>query len=120
MKLQVAYFVDPRMPTIHGRPSDIYVVGRMPLERPPTLLEILLKRTYSLSAAECIHSDDLFDLRAVFPNYGDYGYGIFLLDDNSRDYVLKNIGLEKDDFLRTMMWGSLWDSVREGELDPKA
>ncbi len=54
-----------------------------------------------------------------FPNSGDYGYGIFLLDDKSRDYVLKNIGSEKDDFLRTMMWGSLWDSVREAELDPK-
>jgi aminopeptidase N len=24
-----------------------------------------------------------------------------------------------DDFLRSMMWGSLWDSGREGELDPK-
>jgi aminopeptidase N len=55
----------------------------------------------------------------LLPNYGDYGYGIFLLDDKSRDYVLKNIGREKDDFLRTMMWGSLWDSVREAELDPK-
>ena len=55
----------------------------------------------------------------IFPNYQDYGYGIFLLDDKSRDYVLKNIQNEKDDFLRTMMWGSLWDSVREGELDPK-
>ncbi|MFZ1701624.1 MAG: M1 family aminopeptidase [Pyrinomonadaceae bacterium] len=55
----------------------------------------------------------------VFSNYGDYGYGIFLLDDKSRDYVLKNIQNEKDDFLRTMMWGSLWDSVREAELDPK-
>ncbi|MBK8466024.1 MAG: ERAP1-like C-terminal domain-containing protein [Chloracidobacterium sp.] len=54
-----------------------------------------------------------------FPNYQDYGYGIFLLDDKSRDYVLKNIGREKDDFLRTMMWGSLWDSVREAELAPK-
>ena len=54
-----------------------------------------------------------------FPNYQDYGYGIFLLDDKSRDYVLKNIQNEKDDFLRSMMWGSLWDSVREAELDPK-
>lgn len=57
---------------------------------------------------------------ATFPNYGDYGYGIFLLDEKSRDYVLKNIQNEKDEFLRSMMWGSLWDSVREGELDPKA
>jgi aminopeptidase N len=55
----------------------------------------------------------------IFPNYLDYGYGIFLLDEKSRDYVLKNIGAEKDDFLRSMMWGTLWDSVREAELDPK-
>jgi aminopeptidase N len=55
----------------------------------------------------------------IFPNYGDYGYGIFLLDDKSREYVLKNIQNEKDPFLRSMMWGALWDSVREGELDPR-
>ena len=55
----------------------------------------------------------------IFPNYQDYGYGIFLLDEKSRDYVLANIQNEKDDFLRAMMWGSLWDSVREAELDPK-
>ena len=54
-----------------------------------------------------------------FPNYEDYGYGIFLLDDKSRDYVLKNIQNEKDAFLRSMMYGALWDSVREGELDPR-
>ncbi|MGI8813649.1 MAG: M1 family metallopeptidase, partial [Pyrinomonadaceae bacterium] len=59
------------------------------------------------------------DVDFVFGNYQDYGYGIFLLDDKSRDYVLKNIQNEKDLFLRAMMWGSLWDSVREGELDPK-
>ncbi|MCC7308371.1 MAG: hypothetical protein IT173_12455 [Acidobacteria bacterium] len=55
----------------------------------------------------------------IFANYGDYGYGIFLLDEKSRDYVLKNIQNEKDPFLRAMMWGALWDSVREGELDPR-
>ena len=55
----------------------------------------------------------------IFPNYGDYGYGIFLLDEKSRAYVLANIQTEKDDFLRTMMWGALWDSVRETELAPQ-
>lgn len=54
----------------------------------------------------------------IFPNYQDYGYGIFLLDEKSRAYVLANIQTEKDDFLRAMMWGSLWDSVRETELAP--
>jgi hypothetical protein len=55
----------------------------------------------------------------VFPNYQDYGYGIFLLDEQSRAYVLENIGAEKDDFLRSMMWGSLWDSLRFYELAPE-
>ena len=55
----------------------------------------------------------------IFPNYQDYGYGIFLLDEKSRAYVLANIQTEKDDFLRTMMWGALWDSVRETELNPQ-
>jgi aminopeptidase N len=58
-------------------------------------------------------------LVATIPNYQDYGYGIFLLDKQSRDYVLANIQNEKDDFLRAMMWGALWDSMREAELDPK-
>ena len=64
-------------------------------------------------------SDATQDVFYFFPNYEDYGYGIFLLDDKTRDYVLKNIQNEKDPFLRTMIWGSLWDSVREAELDPK-
>ncbi|MGI9036950.1 MAG: M1 family metallopeptidase, partial [Pyrinomonadaceae bacterium] len=55
----------------------------------------------------------------IFPNYQDYGYGIFLLDEKSRAYVLQNIQTEKDDFLRSMMWGSLWDSVRFYELAPE-
>ena len=55
----------------------------------------------------------------VFPNYQDYGYGIFLLDERSRNYILANIQNEKDDFLRAMMWGALWDSVREAELNPR-
>nr|MDQ3323213.1 M1 family metallopeptidase [Acidobacteriota bacterium] len=59
------------------------------------------------------------EYKFVFPNYGDYGYGIFLLDEKSRAYVLENIQTEKDDFLRAMMWGSLWDSVREAELAPR-
>ncbi|MEZ5346615.1 MAG: M1 family aminopeptidase [Pyrinomonadaceae bacterium] len=55
----------------------------------------------------------------VFPNYQDYGYGIFLLDERSKKYILDNIQNENDEFLRAMMWGSLWDSVRFAELDPK-
>lgn len=58
-------------------------------------------------------------IKYIFPNYEDYGYGIFLLDEKSRNYVLASIQNERNDFLRSMMWGTLWDSVREAELNPK-
>jgi aminopeptidase N len=54
----------------------------------------------------------------VFANYEDYGYGLFLLDEESRAEVLRSIGAVGDDFLRALLWGSLWDSVREAELPP--
>ncbi len=58
------------------------------------------------------------ELAYIFANYEDYGYGRFLLDERSRNYVLGHLGKEKDDFLRALLWGSLWDSVREAELPP--
>ena len=54
----------------------------------------------------------------VFANFEDYGYGRFLLDDESRAYVVRNMGAVKDDFLRALLWGSLWESVREAEMAP--
>jgi len=54
----------------------------------------------------------------VFANFEDYGYGRFLLDDESRAYVITNFGGVRDDFLRALLWGSLWESVREAEMSP--
>jgi aminopeptidase N len=54
----------------------------------------------------------------VFANYEDYGYGRFLLDKESGRAVVARLGAVKDDFLRALLWGSLWDSVREAELAP--
>lgn len=54
----------------------------------------------------------------VFANSGDYGYGRFMLDARSRTAVMERIGNVKDVLLKTMLWGALWDSVREAELNP--
>ncbi|MEA2174084.1 MAG: aminopeptidase [Blastocatellia bacterium] len=54
----------------------------------------------------------------VFANASDYGYGRFLLDDVSQKVVLAQLGTVKDDFLRALLWGALWDSVREAQLAP--
>jgi aminopeptidase N len=60
----------------------------------------------------------------VFANNNDHAYGMFLLDAKSRPAVMQQIGASgpgmSDLFRRTLLWGSLWDSVRQVELDPAA
>jgi aminopeptidase N len=55
----------------------------------------------------------------VFANDGDFGYGIFMLDAKSRAAVTSRIGGIDDPFLRAMLWGALWDAVREAEMNPR-
>jgi aminopeptidase N len=85
-------------------------------------IEFSASRDYSEELREYRPSDGIAatdNVTFIFPNYQDQGYGIFLMDEKSKKHVLENIQNERDDFLRAMMWGSLWDSVREQELDPK-
>ena len=56
----------------------------------------------------------------VFANNNDYAYGRFLLDAKSRKAVMAELGGINDVFERSLLWGSLWDSVREAQLDPRA
>lgn len=55
----------------------------------------------------------------IFANDSDYAYGRFLLDVRSRKAVIAGLGSINNVFERTLLWGSLWDSVREAELDPR-
>lgn len=55
----------------------------------------------------------------VFANDGDFGYGRFLLDAKSQEYVVAHIAGVRDVFPRTMLWGALWESVREARLAPR-
>jgi len=54
----------------------------------------------------------------VWSNEGDYGYGLFLLDERSREWVAEHVGDEDDGLRRAMLWGALWDEVREARMDP--
>jgi aminopeptidase N len=54
----------------------------------------------------------------IFANDEDYGYGQFSLDARSRPQVAARIGHISDPFLRTILWGSLWESVRDAEMAP--
>ena len=55
----------------------------------------------------------------VFANANDYAYALVLPDSTSAAWLLRHIGSVGDDFLRAMLWGSLWDLVRETRLSPR-
>lgn len=56
----------------------------------------------------------------VFANDGDYGYGIFLLDERSAAALAGRVGEIEDELLRAMVWGALWDLVGEMRLPPES
>jgi aminopeptidase N len=55
----------------------------------------------------------------IFANDEDHAYGRFLLDSRSQAAVMDRIGAMTDVFRRSLLWGSLWDSVRQAELAPR-
>ena len=138
-----AYFLTPGMPiveqrlsgnrvTLVQRPAHPAVSGRATW---PMKLEMLVDRGAAgdttigieLRADSTVLSVAGAPPRFVYPNVNDFGYGWFLLDDASRDYLLEALAsgrsqsarLHRDPFLRAMIWGSLWDLVREAKLDPR-
>jgi aminopeptidase N len=56
----------------------------------------------------------------VFANDQDKAYGEFLLDARSQATVIDELPQIADPFLRALLWGALWDSVRELRLAPAA
>ena len=54
----------------------------------------------------------------VYANADDYAYGLVLPDARTVAWLEEHIGSVQDSFLRAMLWGSLWDLVREARLDP--
>jgi aminopeptidase N len=67
----------------------------------------------------------------VYANANDYGYGLFMLDSCRDDgelitgpcsssWLLQHRVDVKDSFLRAMLWGSLWDLVRDARIPPHA
>ena len=59
-------------------------------------------------------------IEIAFANFGDYGYGRFLLDPASREEVLAHPEIVPGALLRSLVFGSLWESVRDAELAPLA
>lgn len=55
----------------------------------------------------------------VFANWGDAAYALVLLDPSSVLWLEQSIGRLPEAFSRAMLWGALWDLVREASLSPE-
>jgi aminopeptidase N len=64
--------------------------------------------------------DGMPEIEFAFANFGDYGYGRFLLDPRSREAVLARPELVQGALLRALVFDSLWESARDAELAPLA
>jgi aminopeptidase N len=54
----------------------------------------------------------------VFGNNEDHAYGRFLLDPKSQAAIVEELPHTADPFLRALLWGALWDSMRELRMRP--
>ncbi|MBD8532318.1 aminopeptidase N [Massilia sp. CFBP 13647] len=52
----------------------------------------------------------------VYPNYQDWGFVKVQLDKRSFETARASLAGVEDPLLRTMLWQSLWDGVRDGKL----
>jgi aminopeptidase N len=136
-----AFFVRPGMPVIEvwlrqsqrntidtlmliQRPAEPSVSGRGAW---PMKVEVLLQYRDRQVVLPVVMVSDTTIVRSargmplpeyIYPNFRDHGYGLFMLDDRSRDALLRGAANMRDPMLRAMLWGSLWDLVRDARLEP--
>jgi aminopeptidase N len=56
----------------------------------------------------------------ILPSGGGLGYGLFVLDDPSRQYLLAHADEIPDALTRGSVWVTLWDNLLEARLSPGA
>jgi aminopeptidase N len=56
----------------------------------------------------------------VLPNGGGLGYGLFVLDEASRTYLLDHIEDVPDALTRGSAWVTLWENALDGRIAPSA
>ena len=87
----------------------LWTTGRAPVTIP---VEIRAETTV-VSAATGKPAPDF-----VFANANDNAYGLVMLDARSAKWLSAHIGDVHEPFLRAMLWGALWDLVRDARLAP--
>ncbi len=108
------------------RPAQASVSGTAPwpmrtqvLLGYPDAQPLMLSVTLTAMVTEVVEARGKPAPLFIFPNAGDYGYFLSLLDSSSVSALERGaIGAVRDGLLRAMLWGALWDLVRDARMDP--
>src|SRR5687768_15786939 len=113
-----------------GRLADIIITLKDPLQRGlvwPQQLRVALGYPESVEELPVYVSERTTTVRSaagmerpvyVLPNGAGVGYGLFLLDDESRRYLLEHVEEIPDPLTRGSAWVTLWDNLLEARLLP--
>jgi aminopeptidase N len=81
----------------------------------PVLLPVEIRaETTDVRAAEGLAAPDF-----VYANANDYAYALVMLDSTSARWLEQHVAEVSDTFLRAMLWGAMWDLVRDARLAPR-
>jgi aminopeptidase N len=115
-----------------GRLAAITLTGRDPLRRGRTWPQRLRVTLGYAGATKDLEvdvtsrttvvpgADGLERPLFVLPNGGGLGYGLFVLDDASRAYLLDHIEAVPDALTRGSAWVTLWENMLAGHVAPPA
>ena len=74
---------------------------------------------YNFAKTRIREADNLPEPKIIFTNYQDYDYAQAFLDDKSLRYAISNINKVKDNLTRQMLLGSIWQMIRNAEVNPR-
>lgn len=100
--------------------SSIWPVATQVLLQPAEGKPIQIRVRLNQQTASVLEASGKPCPQWVFANDQDEAYGRFLLDEASQKSVMDRLGDVHDPFRRAMLWGSLWEGVREAKLAPRA
>ena len=114
-----------------GRVSRLTVTATDPLRRGlvwPQQLRVALGYesevreipAYVAEASVVVAAEGMPEPLFVLPNGAGLGYGLFILDRASREYLLDHIEAIADPLTRGSAWVTLWDNVLESHVEAGA
>src|SRR5690349_3762269 len=80
--------------------------------------QMLMRVDLAGKTVEVPHAEGTECPSFIFANEEDYAYGRFLLDLRSREGAVGQLEAIRNPLRRALLWGSLWDSVRNAEFAP--